>query len=266
MVVGSETNMIASAWDARLYDDKHAFVWEKAKGVVELLAPRPGERILDLGCGTGHPTAEIAARGATVIGVDQSAAMIAEAKAKHPGIAFEVGDARELRFDPQFDAVFSNAALHWIREPEEVVRGVAKALKPGGRFVAEFGGKGNIQRLMTAIAGACAEFGIPLDGDTNPWYYPSIAGYAGLLETYGLEVRQAALFERPTRLEDGEKGLAAWLRMFATSFLNRVPQARQEAFLLEVERRARPELFRNGNWELDYRRLRIAAFKQGPAA
>jgi len=258
--------MSASAWDARLYDEKHAFVWREAQGVVELLAPEAGEHILDLGCGTGHLTAGIAATGARVIGIDRSEEMVAAAKAKHPELEFRVIDARELPFDRQFDAVFSNAALHWIPEAEEVIGGVAKALKPGGRFVAEFGGKGNIQRLRTAIAAACAEFGIRLDREADPWYYPSIALYADLLEKHGLEVQHAALFERPTRLEDGEKGLATWLRMFATSFLNRVPAAQKEAFLREVERRARPELFSKGNWELDYRRLRFAAFKQGPAA
>jgi trans-aconitate methyltransferase len=258
--------MSAPAWNARLYDDKHAFVWQKAKGVVELLAPQSGERILDLGCGTGHLTAEIAAVGAHVIGIDRSSEMIAEAKAKHPELEFEVLDAGDLSFDREFDAVFSNAALHWILDPEKVVRGVAQALKPGGRFVVEFGGKGNVQLLMAAIAQAFAEFGIPLDREASPWYYPSIAEYAGLLEKHGLEVREASLFARPTRLEDGEEGLDAWLRMFGSSFLNRVPPERGEQFLREVRSRARSELFKNGNWELDYRRLRMAAFKGTRAA
>jgi trans-aconitate methyltransferase len=258
-------NMSAPAWNARLYDDKHAFVWEKAKDIVGLLAPKPGERILDLGCGTGHLAAEITAVGANVIGIDRSSDMIAEAKTKYPELEFEVLDGRELSFDRQFDAVFSNAALHWILEPEKVIRGVAQALKPGGRFVVEFGGKGNVQHLMTAIAQAFSNFGIRLDREADPWYYPSIAEYAGLLEEHGLEVREASLFARPTRLEDGEKGLDAWLRMFATSFLNRVPAERREPFLREVEKQARPDLLKNGIWELDYRRLRIAAFKQAPA-
>lgn len=255
--------MSSATWDARLYDEKHAFVWEKAKGVVELLAPRPGERILDVGCGTGHLTAEIAATGAIVTGVDRSPEMIAEAKAKHPGIEFGVRDARELSFDRQFDAVFSNAALHWIREPEKVISGVAKALKPGGRFVAEFGGKRNIERLMKSIEIAFERFGTGNYQDVNLWYYPGIAEYAGLLEKHGLEVREASLFARPTRLEDGEKGLRVWLHMFGESFLSRVPAERREQFLLEVEKDARPELFKNGSWELDYRRLRFAAFKEG---
>jgi trans-aconitate methyltransferase len=253
--------MIA-AWDAKLYDDKHSFVWEKGKGVVELLAPRPGERILDLGCGTGHLTAEIAAAGALTVGIDQSSEMIAQARRQFPNLRFEVCDAREIPFTNEFDAVFSNAALHWIPEAEKVIRGVARALKPNGRFVAEMGGKGNIRRLVEAITVACREVGLDSGAATEAWYYPSIGEYAGLLDKHGLEVRQAALFDRPARLEDGEKGLEAWLRMFRPVILDRLPAAAQDAFLREVERQARPELFQDGVWELDYRRLRIVAWKQ----
>ena len=253
--------MIA-AWDAKLYDDKHSFVWEKGKGVVDLLAPKPGERILDLGCGTGHLTAEIAAVGALTVGIDQSADMIAQARRQFPDLRFEVCDAREIPFIGEFDAVFSNAALHWIPEAEKVIQGVARSLKPNGRFVAEMGGKGNIRRLVEAIAGACRVVGLDSGAATEAWYYPSIGEYSGLLEKHGLEVRQAALFERPTRLEDGEKGLEAWLRMFRRVILDRLPAAEQDAFLREVERQARPQLFKDGVWELDYRRLRIVAWKQ----
>jgi len=158
--------------------------------------------------------------------------------------------------------VFSNAALHWIPEAEKVIRGVARALKPNGRFVAEMGGKGNIRRLVEAITVACREVGLDSGAATEAWYYPSIGEYAGLLDKHGLEVRQAALFDRPARLEDGEKGLEAWLRMFRPVILDRLPAAAQDAFLREVERQARPELFQDGVWELDYRRLRIVAWKQ----
>ncbi len=253
--------MTPNTWDAKLYDEKHSFVWERAKGVVEMLQPKAGERILDIGCGTGHLTAEIAASGAALIGIDQSPAMIAQARERYPKLKFEVCDAREIPFAGEFDAVFSNAALHWIPEPEKVIRGVAQALKPNGRFVAEFGGKGNIRRLVDALAGACDVFGIDRRVATEGWYYPSIAEYAGLLEKHGLEVREAALFNRPTRLEDGEQGLDAWLRMFRRGVLDRISTDKQDAFLREVERQARPQLFKNGNWELDYRRLRIAASK-----
>src|SRR5579864_4867174 len=181
-------------WDAGLYDARHTFVWEKAKGLVELLAPKPGEKILDLGCGTGALTAEIAACGTEVFGVDRSADMIAEARKKFTALRFEVVDARELSFVREFDAVFSNAVFHWIREPERVIVGVEKALKPDGRFVAEFGGKGKIQRLVDGMGRACHAMGISQSVTAATWYYPSIAEYAGLLESHGFEVRHAALF------------------------------------------------------------------------
>jgi len=252
--------MAAGKWNAGLYDAKHAFVWEKAKGVVDLLAAKSGERILDLGCGTGALTAEIAACGAHVIGVDRSAEMIEEARKKFPAIQFEVCDARALPFSKEFDAVFSNAALHWIPEAERVIQGVARALKPGGRLVAEFGGKGNVQHVVAAIETALAECGISSDG-TNPWYYPSVAEYASLLEKHGLEVREAALFERPTKLEDGERGLELWITMFGETFLQRIPPDARDNVLRAVERAARPTLWMADHWELDYRRLRIAACK-----
>ena len=252
--------MAAGKWNAGLYDAKHAFVWEKAKGVVDLLAAKSGERILDLGCGTGALTAEIAACGAHVIGADRSAEMIEEARKKFPAIQFEVCDARALPFSDEFDAVFSNAALHWIPEAERVIQGVARALRPGGRFVAEFGGEGNVQHVVAAIETALTECGIPSNG-ANPWYYPSVAEYASLLEKHGLEVREAALFERPTKLEDGDRGLELWITMFGETFLQRVPPNARDNVLRAVERVARPTLWKADHWELDYRRLRIAACK-----
>ena len=139
---------MTNQWNAAQYDANHAFVYEKAKGLVDLLSPKAGERILDLGCGTGALTAEIASRGAEVLGVDGSEEMVSRARERFPALRFEVLDARQLRFDAEFDAVFSNAVLHWIPESEQVIAGIARALKPGGRFVAEFGGRGNIQRLV----------------------------------------------------------------------------------------------------------------------
>jgi trans-aconitate methyltransferase len=252
--------MAAGKWNAGLYDAKHAFVWEKAKGVVDLLAAKSGERILDLGCGTGALTAEIAACGAHVIGADRSAEMIEQARKKFPAIQFEVCDARVLPFSNEFDAVFSNAALHWIPEAERVIQGVARALRPGGRFVAEFGGEGNVQHVIAAIETALTECGISSNG-ANPWYYPSVAEYASLLEKHGLEVREAALFERPTKLEDGDRGLELWITMFGETFLQRVPPNASDNVLRAVERVARPTLWKADHWELDYRRLRIEARK-----
>ena len=252
---------MSNQWNAAEYDAKHAFAYEKAKGLVELLAPRAGERILDLGCGTGALTAEIAGSGAELLGVDRSEEMISQARRKFPALQFEALDARELRFDAEFDAVFSNAVLHWIPEAQQVIAGVARALKPGGRFVAEFGGKGNIQRLVDGFHRAFAALGMPEPEGVSPWFYPSVAEYAGLLERQGLEVRQAWLFDRPTMLEEGERGLENWIRLFRQTFLEKMSEENGQRWIREVERQCRSELFRNGSWELDYRRLRIAAWK-----
>lgn len=249
-----------SKWNAALYDDKHSFVWKMAAGLLEMLDAKPGERILDIGCGTGHLTAQIAATGAQVVGIDRSPEMIEQARAAHPGLTFEVVDAREMKFPDSFDAAFSNATLHWITEPERVVAALASALRARGRFVAEFGGKGNVAGLVGALTRAWKNLGLR-ESLPNPWYYPSLAEYAGLLERHGLEVTYASLFDRPTPLEDGERGLRNWLDMFGSSIAAKLAPGQQEALKEEVEREARHDLFQDGRWVMDYRRLRVVAHK-----
>jgi trans-aconitate methyltransferase len=249
-------------WDAGLYDDKHSFVWKLAAGVLELLDARPGERILDLGCGTGHLTARIAEAGAHAVGVDRSPEMIRRATEKYPSLRFELMDAREIALDGNFDAVFSNATLHWIKEPEQVIAGIKKLLRPNGRFVAEFGGKGNTGELLNAVHHARVR--LRLAGPApHPWYYPSLAEYVGLLEQHGFEVTYATLFDRPTPLDDGVRGLRNWLEMFGGSFVEGLPEATRESLLTEIERDLRPKLFHNDHWVMDYRRLRIVAKRLG---
>ena len=245
-------------WDAGLYDDKHSFVWKLAAGVLELLNAQSGERILDLGCGTGHLTARIAETGALVVGVDRSPDMIRQAKEKYPSLKFEVMDAREIALDGKFDAVFSNATLHWIKEPERVIAGIGKLFRPGGRFVAEFGGKGNTAELLKAVQHAWRKLGIAGPAP-HPWYYPSLAEYASLLEQHGFEVTHATLFDRPTPLDDGARGLHNWLEMFGSAFVEGLPTATREQLLAEIERELRPTLFHDDHWVMDYRRLRVAA-------
>lgn len=249
-----------SRWDAALYDEKHSFVWKLAAGLLELLDAKPGERILDIGCGTGHLSAQIAATGALVTGIDRSPEMIEQARSAHPAITFEVVDAQEMKFAQPFDAAFSNATLHWITEPERAVASLASALRPGGRFVAEFGGKGNVAALMAAFNRAWKTLQLP-EPLPSPWYYPSLGEYAALLERHGLEVTYGLLFDRPTPLEDGERGLRNWLDMFGASIADNLPADVQDKFKQEVEREARPELFHDGRWVMDYRRLRIVAHK-----
>jgi trans-aconitate 2-methyltransferase len=243
-------------WDTGLYDDKHSFVWKYGASLVDVLAPAAGERVLDLGCGTGHLTARIAEAGAEVVGIDSSPEMIEEARRLFPDIRFEPGDARDFAFDGPFDAVFSNAVLHRVKPPEAAVACVGRALGPGGRFVAEFGGRGNVAGIVSALDAASRAIG--LGAWEHPWYYPSIGDYAPLLERAGLEVTDAALFDRPTLLE-GEEGLRRWVEMFARDLVARVPTVECERFFRHAEDAARPALHRDGTWFADYRRLRVVA-------
>ncbi|MFD1644097.1 class I SAM-dependent methyltransferase [Haloarchaeobius litoreus] len=243
-------------WSADDYDGGHAFVFEYGEGVVDLLEPGPGERILDLGCGTGHLTASIAESGADVVGLDADREMVAEAARTYPDLRFVRGDARRFAFREPFDAVFSNAALHWIHEQDAVLESVADALRPGGRFVAELGGTGNVAAIVGAVEAEAAARGYDVE---NPWYFPSVGEYATRLEAHGFEVRYATLFDRPTELDDGEDGLAGWLGMFGDGLLGPIPADEREAVISDVEDRLRNELFEDGTWTADYRRLRVVA-------
>ncbi len=248
-------------WNADLYNAKHDFVWKFGTDVVSLLEPRAGERILDLGCGTGHLTAQIAEAGAIVTGVDRSAEMVAAARVAYPNLKFEIVDAKNLSYREEFDAVFSNATLHWIHEPELVLQGVWNALRPGGRFVAELGGKGNIRAMQDAFDLALTEMGAAKAGEVQPWYYPSVSEYSTLAERNGFEVRLITLFDRPTGLADGAAGMRNWIGMFAGEYLAKAGDDRREAFVARVEEILRPRLFRDGQWWADYRRLRFVACK-----
>jgi trans-aconitate methyltransferase len=247
-------------WNATLYDDKHSFVWKMADALLDLLEAQPGEQILDVGCGTGHLTAKIAATGAQVTGVDRSPDMIAQAREAHPAIPFEVADVRELQFRNEFDAVFSNATLHWVTDPEPAVVSIARALRNRGRFVAEFGGKGNVAGLVSALTHAWKTLNLP-EPFPNPWYYPSVGEYSGLLEKHGLEVSYATLFDRPTPLEDGSRGLQNFVDMFGGPFVAKIPDNLRDKFKEQVEKEARGDLFRDDHWVLDYRRIRVIAKK-----
>ncbi len=252
----------SGSWEATLYDTKLSFNTDFGQDLVELLAPRPGETILDLGCGTGDLAHRIATSGATVVGIDRSPTMLDRARQKYPSLAFVQADGQNFAFPPgTFDAVFSNAALHWMKDAAGVVACVWSVLKPGGRFVAEFGGKGNIQAVVEAITAALGTAGYPVVG-RNPWYYPTIGEYATLLERQGFRVIRALHFDRPTRLDDGERGLANWLTMFAGAFFDDVSDADRVMLYADIARRLRPLLFHDGAWVIDYVRLRVEAVKE----
>jgi trans-aconitate 2-methyltransferase len=243
-------------WNPTLYDGNLSFVWKYGESVIKLLDPQPGEKILDLGCGTGHLTARIAQTGAEVYGIDSSEEMIGVARGNYPDIPFHVADARSFQLDSPVTAVFSNAALHWIPEAETVAVQVYDSLQSGGRFVAEFGGKDNVISIITAITEVLAESGY--DGlKQHPWYFPSIGEYASLLERIGFKVTYGVLFDRPTALDN----LTVWLDMFTDGWLSSLLPGEKDIIILRVMERLKPQLYRDGQWYTDYRRIQIVAFK-----
>ncbi|MCF2532941.1 class I SAM-dependent methyltransferase [Yinghuangia soli] len=252
-------------WNAMQYDNNFSFVSAYGRGVVELLAAEPGERILDLGCGTGDLAVEIAASGASVHGIDGDAEMIRTAVAKHGEAAgaptFAVADGHTFTVAEPFDAVFSNAALHWMKQPGEVAARVRDALVPGGRFVAEFGAGRNVAALIEGLRTAAAEVapGVPVE---LPWYFPSTAEYATCLEQAGFEVRTTSYFDRPTALSPGDTA-ADWWRMFGPLVLRHFPADVHEPLLARVDDVLRDRLTReDGSWYADYARLRFVAVRR----
>lgn len=239
-------------WDAKLYQASHSFVWQYGESLIDLLAPLPGERILDAGCGTGHLTKKIAERGAHVTGLDHSGPMIEQARTAFPDLTFIERDLLTFETADPYDAIFSNAALHWIQPPETAAHNLFRALKPGGRLVVEFGGQGNIASLLQAAGEILGE---PKPLVPQFWYFPSIGEYSNLLEQIGFEVVFCVLFDRPTPLEGGASGFRNWMEMFGNPLLDLAGSTLTE----RLERALHGRLFRDGNWQMDYRRLRIAA-------
>jgi len=253
--------MADSDWNPELYQTSHSFVWQYGRELLALLAPQRVERILDAGCGTGQLTAEIARSGAEVVGIDSSPTMLEQARKNYPDLHFELADVAALEYREEFDGVFSNAALHWVKDAGAAVASISRALKPGGRMVAEFGGRGNVQRLLDAAGLALESLGIRAAGSLNPWYFPSIAEYASLLERNGLAVTYAALFDRMTPLEGGEEGIASWLAMFGGPFRDSLGAGQWEEFVRRTKQHAAPHLLREGQWLADYRRIRVVAIR-----
>lgn len=254
------THHSKNSWNSTQYDQFLGFVSQLGGGALEWLAPTAGERILDLGCGTGDLTALIAGAGAEAMGIDLSADMVGRARQKYPHIDFQIADARSFMAPEPFHAVFSNAALHWVKDARAAARAISAALLPGGRLCAEFGGNGNAQTLISAIETALAEHGVDPLG-RNPWYFPTIGEYATLLEESGLQTRRAILFERPTPLPDGESGLVHWLEMFGDDFFyDQSPRDRKKLYR-KISKLASPFLRSGGGWQVDYVRLRILALK-----
>jgi trans-aconitate methyltransferase len=241
-------------WNAGRYAVAGAFVPVLGLPVVDLLAPQPGERILDLGCGNGDLAEKIAAAGATVVAVDAAPDLITASRAR--GLDARRMDGQNLAFGREFDAVFSNAALHWMKDADTVLAGVARALKPGGRFVAEMGGHNNVAAVVVALSAVLARRGIDARMH-NPWYFPSAEAYRKKLEAAGFRVEEIAIIPRPTHIA---AGIEPWLDAFCEPFLRALPENERLAARGETVELLRPVLVdEDGRWIADYVRLRFKA-------
>ena len=245
---------MSQTWDPGEYARNARFVADLGAAVFDLLAPSPGERSLDLGCGGGVLTARLAERGASVVGVDSSPAQVAAARAR--GLDARVIDGTALKLGETFDAVFSNAALHWMKPPDAVARGVARLLVPGGRFVGELGGSLCVEKIRNALHRGLERRGID-PWSVDPWYFPTDQEYASVLTDAGFTIEYIALIPRPTPLPSDVR---AWLETFAKSFTAALAEDERSCFLDETQAALREELCDpTGVWVADYVRLRFKA-------
>ena len=249
---------VPKEWNAAGYDADFGFVSGHGGGVLSWLHPQPGLRVLDLGCGTGELLAELLVAGAEASGIDADPSMVERAAARVGPGRVRVADGRAFALAEPVDAVFSNAALHWMHDAAAVIACVRAALVPGGRFVAEMGGGRNMAVIVAALRAARADAGCASDV-ALPWFFPTPAEYAGLLEAGGFELRRLAYFPRPTLLADGPNPVGAWIEMFADQMIDDLPPDVRSRVLTEAGERAREALYRDGHWYADYWRLRFEA-------
>lgn len=253
----------ADQWNADLYDSNHSFVSKYGHSLLELLNPKPNEKILDLGCGTGDLTEQLFQKEANVIGIDKSPNMIAQATKKYPHLNFSVQSATRLAFSNKFDAVFSNATLHWVKPPNLALTCIYESLEKGGRFVAEFGGKSNVQQITNGIINELKMAGFSFKEEQFPWYYPSIGEYTTLMENTGFRVVLAQHYDRPTSL-NGIDGLKNWIKMFGDSFFINIKDDMKNRIITNVVNHLKESLFdeKTNNWIADYKRIRVIGIKE----
>ncbi len=245
-----------SEWNAALYDKKHDFVAEYGKGLLEFVPKNKKLSILDLGCGTGTLTAQLAEFAETIIGIDSSESMIEKARTQYGNINFMVCDALSLPFEKQFDVVFSNAVFHWINDHNALLNEVHKVLKPDGLLICEFGASGNIATIDNAFKKACRDSGYEFKAKFN---FPTSEHFAGLLNANGFIIDKIYDFDRPTPLKDNEIGLVNWINQFYASELELIPENTRNEIIEKVECLTRSLLWNGKEWIADYRRLRAVA-------
>ena len=248
-------------WNAALYDNKHSFVAKYGEDVLGWLAPQKDEHILDIGCGTGTLTRKIAESGAIVTGIDASPEMIAKAKQSYNNIAFFAKDATDFYFDEKFDAAFSNATFHWIKNQQQLLQSIYINLKQGGRLVYEMGAKHNIESIHTAVKEVMIEEGFEENTNIEINYFSSAGEHATMLEKIGFTVANIIQFERPTELL-GEDGMKNWIVQFVQPFFINISKDKVENIIDKAVAILKKTNYENGKWYADYKRLRIKAIKK----
>lgn len=254
-------NDTTTKWKPELYNEKHSFVYNYGENLIQLLDPKENERVLDVGCGSGQLTFKINELVKKAIGIDTSAEMIADAKSKFPNIAFQVKDAVNFKFDEKFDSIFSNATLHWVKNYKDSIKSMYENLKPTGKIVVEFGGKGNVQTIVKQLRESLKSRNYKKQSELNIWYFPTIGEYSTALESAGFRVILAEHYDRPTELADENSGIKDWISMFAEKFFIGVTENHIEEIKNEVQERVKEKCLIDGKWFADYKRIRVVAIK-----
>lgn len=243
-------------WDSRLYDNKHNFVAEYGKGLLEYVPADKSQSILDLGCGTGLLTAELARLSGCVLGIDGSSDMIEKARKQYLQLTFEVMDALELPFDHKWDIIFSNAVFHWIADQDLLLQKIHNSLKPSGKLICEFGAFGNIQTIEQGFCAVLEELGHTYH---SKFTFPIDEFFGSLLIKNGFIIEEIYAYDRPTPLNDGDKGLYNWAKQFFESDLKELTDTDQDFILRKLLENVRENLWNGTSWVADYKRLRVIA-------
>ncbi|APS40246.1 methyltransferase domain-containing protein [Salegentibacter sp. T436] len=253
---------LTTKWNPALYNNKHSFVYDYGKELLDLLNPKANERILDLGCGSGQLTYKISELAGETIGIDKSSEMIADAKSKFPSVTFQVGDAENFNFDKKFDAIFSNAALHWVKNHKPAIHCMYENLKENGKIVLEFGGKGNVQTIIHQLRRSLQNRDYIKQSELKLWYFPSVGEYTTELKATGFRILLAEHFDRPTELADKNTGIKDWISMFAENFFAGVAPGDVVEIKEEVQEKVKDKCLVKDKWYADYKRIRIVAVKE----